>query len=217
MRGVEQWNALEAELGDGWERATLAFSVEDAEAVAGAAAVLAPLGPGHVGDELRFEIRPSGGGPDRLRNLLGHLDRKRIWGDLVLVDVERAEPRAVAAEAAAPRERLAAEWDAEIARLPAGWRDLLCELQLDSTDYVARAALLGAPLNPTRAPDAIALRFRASGPGGGYGTAAVMVRRCLERMDAERITGSVRVLTVLSDTDNVATQGPVWRVAGRSV
>jgi len=44
-----------------------------------------------------------------------------------------------------------------------------------------------------------------------------MVRRCLERMDAERITGSVRVLTVLSDTNNVATQGPVWRVAGRSV
>jgi len=145
------------------------------------------------------------------------LDRKRIWGDLVLVDVERTESRAVAAEAAAPRESLAAEWDAEIARLPAGWRDLLCELQLDSTDYVARAALLGAPLNPTRAVDAIALRFRASGPGGGYGTAAVMVRRCLEWMDAERITGSVRVLTVLSDTDNVATQGPVWRVAGRSV
>jgi len=44
-----------------------------------------------------------------------------------------------------------------------------------------------------------------------------MVRRCLERMDAEGITGRVRVLRALSETENVATQGTVWRVAGRSV
>ena len=44
-----------------------------------------------------------------------------------------------------------------------------------------------------------------------------MVRRCLERMDAERITGTLSVVTSLSDTENVATQGPVWRIAGRSV
>jgi hypothetical protein len=36
-------------------------------------------------------------------------------------------------------------------------------------------------------------------------------------MDAEPITGSVRVLTALADTENVATQGPVWRVAGKAV
>jgi hypothetical protein len=217
MRAVEQWRGLEAELGDSWERARLAFAVDDGEAVADAAAVLGPIGPGRVGNELRFEVRRRGGGPEKLRNLLGHLDRKRVWGDLTLVEVERAEagePRVEIPEQ--PRASLAAAWDAEVAKLPAGWRDLLCELELDSTDYLARAALLGAPLNPTRNPDAIALRFRASS-GGGYGTAAGMVRRCLERMDAEGITGSTRVLTALSDTENVATQGPVWRVAGKSV
>ena len=44
-----------------------------------------------------------------------------------------------------------------------------------------------------------------------------MARRCFERMDAERITGAIEVLTGLSDTENAVTQGPVWRVAGRSV
>jgi hypothetical protein len=36
-------------------------------------------------------------------------------------------------------------------------------------------------------------------------------------MDAARLSGHVRVLNVLSDTDNAVTQGPVWRVGGRSV
>lgn len=215
MRAVEQWNALERELGDAWERATLAFAVDDREAVADAAGVLGPIGAGRVGNELRFELSRRGGGPEKLRNLLGHLDRKRLWGDLALVEVEQAAPSAPLGATPATSS-LASAWDAEVAKLPAGWRDLLCELELDSSDYLARAALLGAPLNPTRNPDEIALRFRASS-GGGYGTAAVMVRRCLERMDAERITGRVRVLTALSDTENEATQGPVWRVAGRSV
>ena len=65
-------------------------------------------------------------------------------------------------------------------------------------------------------PDEIALRFRASGKQG-YGVSPQMARRCLERMDAEGITGSVSVLYGLSDTENALTQGPVWRLAGRSV
>jgi hypothetical protein len=44
-----------------------------------------------------------------------------------------------------------------------------------------------------------------------------MARRCFERMDADGITGRIVVLGGLSDTENVDTQGPVWRVAGRSV
>jgi hypothetical protein len=44
-----------------------------------------------------------------------------------------------------------------------------------------------------------------------------MARRCFERMDAEGITGSLNVLYDLSDTGNAVTQGPVWRLAGRSV
>jgi hypothetical protein len=42
-----------------------------------------------------------------------------------------------------------------------------------------------------------------------------MARRCFERLDAERITGSVRLLRSLSDTRPVATQGPVWYVGGK--
>ncbi len=79
-----------------------------------------------------------------------------------------------------------------------------------------RAALLGAPLNPSRVEDAIALRFRASGKQG-YGVSPQMARRCFERMDAGGITGRITVLHGLSDTENAVTQGPVWRLAGRSV
>ena len=44
-----------------------------------------------------------------------------------------------------------------------------------------------------------------------------MARRCFERLDREEIPGRVSVLRVLSDTDNVATQGPVWYVGGKAL
>jgi len=212
MPAVDQWKAIEANLGDTWDEAQLLFVVEDSGAVADCAAVLAPLGPGRAGSELRLHVARQGGGPEKLQNLLGRLDRKRIWGTLTLVGArheQRAEP--------APAARgLAESWDAALVELPPDWSDLLCELEVDSTDYLPRAALLGAPLNPTRNPEATALRFRVSGKQG-YGTSPGMVRRCLERMDSERITGRVTVLHALSDTENVGTQGPVWRIAGRSL
>jgi hypothetical protein len=43
------------------------------------------------------------------------------------------------------------------------------------------------------------------------------VRQCLERLDADGIRGQVRILRVLSDTDPVSTQGPVWYVEGKAV
>jgi hypothetical protein len=217
MQASEQWKAIEESLGAEWDEAWLSFVVEDASAVGAAAAVLAPLGPGRAGNELRFQVARRGGGPERVRNLLERLDSKRIWGTLTLVD-SRAERRE-AAPAAEPERAvsLVESWDAALADLPPGWRDLLCELEIRSTDLLPRAALLGAPLNPTRNPNATALRFRVSSGGGGYGASPGMVRRCLERMDAEGITGRVTVLDVLSDTDHVGTQGAVWRVAGRSV
>ena len=64
--------------------------------------------------------------------------------------------------------------------------------------------------------DATALRFRVSG-SDGYGVSPLMARRCFERMDAEGITGRIAVLHGLSNTENAVTQGPVWRLAGRSV
>jgi hypothetical protein len=93
---------------------------------------------------------------------------------------------------------------------------VLCVLVLGSSDHVPRAALLGAPLNPSRVQGEIALRFRASGKQG-YGVSPQMARRCFERMDAEGITGSLEVLYDLSDSENAITQGPVWRLAGKSV
>jgi hypothetical protein len=219
MQAVEQWKLIEDELGADWEEGHLSFAVEDARAIGDAAAVLAPLGPGRSGTQLRFQVLRKGGDPDKVRNLLGRLDRKRIWGTLSLVDslatVDTPAPAVVRDHDVS----LVESWGAELAMLPPGWRDLLCELQLDSTDYLPRAALLGAPLNPTRNPDEIAVRFRVSSGGGygSYGTSPEMARRCLERMDREGITGRIRALNVLSDTGYEATQGPVWRIAGRSV
>jgi hypothetical protein len=216
MRAVDQWRGIEESLGSDWDEASFSFAVEDRGSIGAAAAVLAPLGPGRSGSELRFQIQRQGGGPEKLRNLLGRLDQKRVWGTLALVDTRVEAPAALAPATEPETRRLAASWDAAVSELPPGWSDILGELEIESTDLLPRAALLGAPLNPTRNPDAIALRFRVSN-GEGYGASTGMARRCLERMDAEGITGRVRVLQGLSDTENVATQGPIWRIAGRSV
>ncbi len=165
MRASEQWALIERELGE-WDEARLAFTPEGP--VADAAAVLAPLQPGRVGSELRIHVSRSGGGPERLRNVLRRLDRKRVWGQLSLV--EGIAAAAAASPGASPEltPSLAAGWDATVAALPPDWSDLLCELMLGASDLVPRAALLGAPLNPTRNPDTTALRFRISGKQG-YG------------------------------------------------
>jgi hypothetical protein len=216
VKALEQWSQIEGELDPDWDAVTLSFVAED---MSRAAAVLAPLGPGRYGRELRFQVSRHGAGPDQLENLLKRLDRKRAWGELALVDAHVATRE----EASAParpmqRRKLAEQWDEEIATLPPGWRDLHVELQLDSTDFLAQAALAGAPLNPSRVPGEIALRFRVTEHGlGGYGVPPGMVRRCLERMDAAGITGELKLLDALSDVDYVYTQGTVWRVAGRSV
>jgi hypothetical protein len=149
-----------------------------------------------------------------LRNLLERLDRRRVWGTLSVIDF--TDGREVVAPLASRSASLANTWDAVVAKLSPGWSDLFCELALDSSDHLPRAALLGAPMNPSRNPDAVALRFRVSGKQG-YGVSPGMARRCFERMDADGITGRISLLGGLSDTENAVTQGPVWRIAGRSV
>jgi hypothetical protein len=214
MRAADQWAQIEETLDADWAEARLSFAPEGSSSEA--AAVLGPMQPVRVGDELRFHVTRSDGGAERARNTLGRLDRNRIWGTLALIDVaaDRAPATTSAAPVAVPP--LVDAWDDAISSLPPDWSDLLCELDLDSSDHVPRAALLGAPLNPTRVPDATALRFRVSGKRG-YGVSPQMARRCLERMDAEGITGRITVLHGLSNTENADTQGPVWRLAGRSV
>jgi hypothetical protein len=44
-----------------------------------------------------------------------------------------------------------------------------------------------------------------------------MARRCFERLDEEEIPGTVSVLRLVSDVDNVATQGAVWYVGGKAL
>jgi len=214
MRAAEQWAEIEADFPASWTEARLAFTPEgDAPR---AAAILAPLAPGRIGDELRIHVTRAGSGVERARNAFGRLDARRVWGTLRLlgtsteVSAEPAEARAGAAS------DLVDAWNDVLAQLPPDWSDVLCQLDLDSSDHLPRAALLGAPLNPTRVPGEIAIRFRVSGEHG-YGTSAGMTRRCLERMDAEGITGRLSVVLGLSDSDHAVTQGPVWRVAGRSV
>ena len=220
MRAVDQWQLIARNLPEEWDEATLSFVPEDSRELGAAAAVLGPLGAGRFGTEVRVQIRQRGGagGTAALSNLLRRLDRKRVWGTLSLVDLRVLEPigEVVQAESPAGRHRLVEAWDALAANLPPDWSDLLCELEVDSSDYLGRAALVGAPLNPTRVPGKLALHFRAS-ESKGFGAPPGLVRRCLERMDGEGITGALTVVNALSQTDNVGTQGPVWRIAGRSV
>ena len=77
-------------------------------------------------------------------------------------------------------------------------------------------ALLLCPLNPLRQLEKLTFQFRVA-QSFGYGASAGMVRRCLERVDASGISGTVRVLRLMSDTHPVGTQGPVWYVGGKAV
>jgi hypothetical protein len=209
---VDQWKEIEAALPGGWSSARLSLSVaEDADADR-AALFLASLTPGRVGASFRLEARPE----QNPEAIFRRLDREDIRGRVDLVGTEAlpVEPaRVVPRHADAP---LARQWDELDADLPPDWSEIYAEVELSSSDFVQRAALLIAPLNPARHGAPTVLRFRAASRMG-YGTAPEMVRRCMERLDAERITGSLRALRVLSHTAHASTQGPVWRVGGRSV
>jgi hypothetical protein len=215
MRTVEQWAQIEEGLPPDWSEAQLTFVAEGS--VEDAAAVLGPLQPGRVGDALRLHVPRADGGVERARNIFRRLDGRRIWGTLELIGaIEDVVPGPTTEAKLTSRASLARSWDAAVAELPPDWSDILCVLELDSSDHLPRAALLGAPMNPSRVLGDVALQFRASGKQG-YGVSPQMARRCFERMDAEGITGSIRIAYGLSDTENAATQGPVWRLAGRSV
>ena len=215
MRAAEQWAQIEEELPADWTEAQVVFTPEGS--VADAATVLGPLQPGRVGNELRLHIQRAEGGVDRARNIFRALDRSRIWGTLsVLGAIHDVVPVDETSDRVERPGSLAEQWDAALTGLPPDWSDVLCVLELESSDHVPRAALLGAPLNPSRVHGEIAVQFRASGKQG-YGVSPQMARRCFERMDAEGITGSLGVVYDLSDSENAVTQGPVWRLAGKSV
>jgi hypothetical protein len=213
---VDQWAALERRLPIDWETIRLRLSTEQPDEIDEAARVLGPMNVGRVGDRLSLTVRRAGGasGPEAARRLFARLDQARIW---CLLEQDEVGVRAPEPETPATTRHaspVAEAWDAALAELPSGWSDLLCSLELASSDLLPRAALLCAPVNPTRDRDSVAFTFRCASTAG-YGVSPVMARRCFERLDAEGIEAEVAVLRVVSDTDNVATQGPVWYVGGK--
>jgi hypothetical protein len=233
MSLVGEWRNLVQELPEEWADARLRLTIEDEGDCDRAATVLAPLNPGRRGKQIRFYTARRGAGPSpsHVERLLRRLDAERVTGELELVGAGEAAPEPVA-----HRETLAATWDAAAQALPPDWSDLYAEVEFVSSDSLDRAALLMAPVNPAlvkadaRAKPARPDGGAASGALGvkpgfrfrvarqfGYGASADMTRRCLERVDDEDIRGELRILRVLSDTDPVHTQGPVWYVEGRAV
>jgi hypothetical protein len=213
---VDQWRAIQRDLPDGWGNARLRLTAAEEGQCERAAALLGPATPGRHGRVISFFAARRGAGPspDLVTRLLRRLDQERIRGELELVgtDVEAQ------AEADASREptTFVAGWERELAALPEDWSDLYLELELFSSDYLERAALMLAPLNPARYGGKPGFRCRVA-RRFGYGASTEMTRRCFERLDEEGIRGTVRVLRALSDTRPVQTQGPVWYVGGRSV
>jgi hypothetical protein len=217
VRLAAQWAEIRAGLPAELGEATLRLRLRDETQAARASALLAPLLAGRSGNEVRFTCSGRVGprSEELVRRLLDRLDREGVWGELELGAHSDAPAPEVAQEADA-EPPLAQQWEDALAALPPDWSDLLAEVELTSSDHLAPAALQLSPLNPARDGQRFAFRFRASRTFG-YGAAEPMVRRCLERLDAEGIPGRGRILRVLSDTQPVGTQGPVWYVGGKVV
>ena len=213
MELVEQWRRIREQLPPDWDAASLTLTIPRTDRRSRAAAVLGPASPGRSGEGLNLSVRRAGVGigPEHATRLFARLDEEGIRGAL---ELREAVARA-SLEEAGP-ERLAAAWARELAALPPDWSDLFCELELGSSDHLDRGALLLAPVNPARVLGRSAFRFRVA-HSFGYGASPEMTGRCLERLDEESIPGRLAVLRVLSDTHNVDTQGPVWRVGGKAV
>jgi hypothetical protein len=213
---VREWNDLVGRLPVGWVDAQVRLQLGDPSQLDRAAALLGPLQAIRSSDaSLTFRVATDGSGPspaaaERLLDLFG---RERLEATIELASSTRAE---LAAAAATPAQSLPESWAAALATLPADWSDLLGEIELDSSDYLEPGALYLSPINPRRDGMRLALRFRCARKAG-YGASPEMVRRCLERCDEHQITGSVQVLRVLSDTQPVQTQGPVWQIEGQTV
>lgn len=212
MALAEQWSRIESGLQEAWADVRLCLTVDGDTQCDRAAALLGPFSPGRCGAGLRLTCSRRGGpGPQALRRCLRMLDAEGIGGTLELLAAVEATP-----VVETPRRTLVEAWDAEVGALPADWSDVYAEIELASSDCLDRTALLCAPLNPYRKPGTPGFRFRCAS-SFGYGASERMVRRCLGRVDEDRIAGEVRILRSLSDTKPVGAQGPVWLVGGKVV
>jgi len=90
MRVADQFRELESQLPADWADVRLALVVDDASRSERAAALLAPLGPGKLGNRIQLTVSRQGGSLERLRRLLARIDRDRIRGRLELVTFSAA-------------------------------------------------------------------------------------------------------------------------------
>jgi hypothetical protein len=111
---------------------------------------------------------------------------------------------------------LVAAWDALLESLGEDWSDLFVEVELRPDEPLHPVALTISPLNPERCGERAAFRFRV-GRSFGYGASPSIVRRCLRLLDERSVEGRLRLLDLLAQRRPFETQGPVWRLAGRSL
>jgi hypothetical protein len=211
---VAQWDEMLRALPAGWPEIAFRLRVARPEDAARAAALLGLLSPGVADGALHLRVTSHGAaGPGVARRLLARLDEERIAGTIELVGEVAAVPEESLDRGA---RSLAATWDELEAGLPDDWSDLLCLVELRSSDELDPAALALAPLNPSRHGKELAFRFRAA-RRFGYGAAPGMARRCLARLDEAGISGQLRLLEAFSETQPVFTQGPTFVVSDRAV
>ena len=215
MRVAEQYRELESRLPADWADARFVLNLDDTGRAERAASLLTPFAPGRVGGQVRFSVARRGGRLDQARRLLDRIDQEKIGGTLELVTASQAAPEQPE-ELRAAWTSAAEAWDAAVAALPEDWSDAYAQVELASSDFLDRAALLLAPINPARYGSQAGFRFRVARKQG-YGASPGMTRRCLERLDEEGIAARVRILHALSDTKPVVTQGPVWYMDGKAV
>jgi hypothetical protein len=214
MSLVAQWRAIAARLPEGWRQLPLRLELASRDDAERAAVLLGAMSPGRSEDTLNLLVEPHGAeGVGTLERLLARLDAHGIGATLEPGSAEVDPAAAAPGEGSRP---LAQAWDELEAALPDDWSDLLCLLELRSSDDLPPAALALAPLNPSRHDKTVALRFRVA-RRFGYGAAPEMARRCFERLDEAGLPGRLRLLEALSDTKPVLTQGPVFIVDGRAV
>ncbi|MFL5971428.1 MAG: hypothetical protein ACJ750_03495 [Gaiellaceae bacterium] len=213
MSVAEQYRELESRLPADWADARFVLNVDEASRAERAASMLTAFQPGRVGGQVRFSVPRRGGKREQARRMMERIDREGIKGDLELLTASEAplEPAEFRAEWAPAAE----QWDGVFAALPVDWTDVYAQVELESSDFLDRGALLIAPLNPARYSDAVGFRFRVG--RYGYGAAPEMTRRCFERLDTEGIRARVTILHALADTKPVMTQGPVWYLDGGPV
>ena len=212
MGFVGHWRAIADTLPPGWNDCRLRLTLARSGDAGRAARLLGPAGHGRAGDDLLLHVGTASG--PATERLLARLDAEGIAGSLELLGAE--EVAHGEDTAASPPTDLATTWDDLIATLPQDWSDLLCLLGLRSSDDLGPAALALAPLNPSRHDEAHVFHFRVA-RRAGYGAAPEMARRCLARLDEQRIPGEVEIVEAFCDTRPLLTQGPTFKVGGRAV